>query len=74
MIVRRALVALVKDGTCYPEGSLFDDCGVVSLRELVDTERPIRLARQSGVADATTVSEHLKADATFVSWDPLGPI
>ena len=38
-IVRRALVALVKGGTCYPEGSLFDDCGVASLRELVDTAK-----------------------------------
>ena len=38
-IVRGALVALVKGGTCYPEGSLFDDCGVASLRELVDTAK-----------------------------------
>ena len=38
-IVRRALVALVKGGTCYPEGSLFDHCGVASLRELVDTAK-----------------------------------
>ena len=37
-IVRRALVAL-KGGTCYPEGSPFDDCGVASLRELVDTAK-----------------------------------
>ena len=52
-IVRRALVALVKGGTCYPEGSLFDDCGVASLRELVDT------AKDRSAWRATVNSSHL---------------
>ena len=51
-IVRRALVALVKGGTCYPEGSLFDDCGVASLRELVDTAKD-RSAWRAKVASLT---------------------
>ena len=51
-IVRRALVALVKGGTCYPEGSLFDDCGVASLRELVDTAKD-RSAWHAKVASLT---------------------
>ena len=51
-IVRRALVALVKGGTCYHEGSLFDDCGVASLRELVDTAKD-RSAWRAKVASLT---------------------
>ena len=51
-IVRRALVALVKGGTCYPEGSLFNDCGVASLRELVDTGKD-RSAWRAKVASLT---------------------
>ena len=35
-IVRRSLIDLVKGGTYYPEGSLFRDCELVSLEELID--------------------------------------
>ena len=34
-IVRRSLIALVKGGTHYPEGSLFGDCEQENLRELL---------------------------------------
>ena len=34
-IVRRSLIALVKGGTHYPEGSLFSDCERENLRELL---------------------------------------
>ena len=34
-IVRRSLVALVKGGTYYPEGSLFSDCEVDGLHQLM---------------------------------------
>ena len=34
-IVRRSLIALVKGGTYYPEGSLFSDCEVDGLHELM---------------------------------------
>ena len=36
-IVRRSLVALVKGGTYYPEGSLFSDCTVDGLHQLIMT-------------------------------------
>ena len=59
-IVRRSLVALVKGGTCYPEDSLFSDCEVESLHETDrDSDEPIRLARQSGVADEITIADDL---------------
>ena len=35
-ILRRSLIALVKGGTYYPEGSLFSDCELESLEELLD--------------------------------------
>ena len=35
-IVRCSLIALVKGGTNYPEGSLFSDCELESLEELID--------------------------------------
>ena len=36
-IVRRSLIVLVKGGTYYPEGSLFSDCEVDYLHELLET-------------------------------------
>ena len=36
-IARRSLVALVKGGTYYPEGSQFSDCEVDGLHELIIT-------------------------------------
>ncbi len=36
-IVRRSLIALVKGGTYYPEGSLFSDCEVDYLHKLIET-------------------------------------
>ena len=36
-IVRRSLIALVKGGTNYPEGSLFSDCEVDGLHQLIET-------------------------------------
>ena len=36
-IVRCSLIALVKGGTYYPEGSLFSDCEVDGLRQLIET-------------------------------------
>ena len=36
-IVRGSLVALVKGGTYYPEGSLFSDCELDYLHELIET-------------------------------------
>ena len=35
-IVRRSLIGLVKGGTYYPEGSLFSDCELESLEELIN--------------------------------------
>ena len=34
-IVRRSLIALVKGGAYYPEGSLFSDCEVDGLHQLI---------------------------------------
>ena len=34
-IVRRSLIALVKGGTYYPEGSLFSDCEIDGLHQLM---------------------------------------
>ena len=36
-IVRRSLIALVKGGTYYLEGSLFSDCEGAYLHELIET-------------------------------------
>ncbi len=36
-IVRRSLISLVKGGIYYPEGSLFSDCEVDYLHELIAT-------------------------------------
>ena len=36
-IVRRALIALVKGGTHYPDGSLFSDSELENVQELLDT-------------------------------------
>ena len=36
-IVRRSLISLVKGGTYYPEGSLFGDCEVDGLHQLIET-------------------------------------
>ena len=36
-IVRRSLIALVKGGNYYPEGSLFSDCEVDGLHQLIET-------------------------------------
>ena len=33
----RSLIALVKGGTYYPEGSLFSDCEVDGLHQLIET-------------------------------------
>ena len=35
-IMRRSLIGLVKGGTYYPEGSLFSDCELESLEELIN--------------------------------------
>ena len=60
MIVRRSFIALVKGGLGYPEYSLFSDCEVDGLHETDgDSDEPIRLARQSGVADEITIADDL---------------
>ena len=55
-IVRRSLIALVKGGTCYPEGSLFGDCEREPAGTVGHSEELIHLARQSGVAEVITVT------------------
>ena len=64
-IVRRCLVALVKGGTYYPEGSLFSDCDVDGLHQLRDSDEPTRLARQSGVPVEITIADELPYHGTM---------
>ena len=68
-IGRRSLVALVNRGTYYPEGSLFSDCEVEYLHETAgDSDEPIRLACQSGVADVITIADDLYYTCCILVW------